>query len=318
LPAAGWLPILISHMALGWRGAAAAMVAAAGVFLLLTAETDLTYYDRIGVPEDAELSAIKKAYRTKAMQLHPDKNIGEKHWLQQWWAGDDTHRFSRLVEAHDCLVDEECRAKYNEEIRGVAREEQMHWSDRWALRRRAKEAQWQQAWASVESPRELVLLALHSLQEAVVSVPDWLPGLLTPRGLIRGAKTAPGFSHVYYGPKDLLRTDHLPRQAREKRKENCNITMFAGTFFLLIFLLSVEIVLKPALQLLWLPARMLRWLLLELSGQRRRNDASREAKKAEARQRQQAQVQKWTSFLKFLMINHHHLPRQARDKHDEN
>ena len=71
------------------------------------------------------------------------------------------------------------------------------------------------------------------------------------------------------------------------------MTVFAGTFFLLIFLLSVEIVLKPALQLLWLPARMLRWLLLELSGQRRRNDASREAKKAEARQRQQAQVQKY-------------------------
>ena len=181
------------------------------------------------------------------MQLHPDRNL-EKNWLQQWWAGDATHRFSRLVEAHDCLVDETCRAKYDTEMRGIAQEERMHWADRWALRRRAKEAQWQQAWASVGSPRELVLLALYSLQEVIVSLPEWLPGLLTPRGLIR------------------------------------------GTFFLLVVLLSVEIVLKPALSLLWLPARVLRWLLLEITGQRRRNDAAREASKAEVRARQQAQA----------------------------
>ena len=234
-------------MAPPWRSAVAAAAVAVGVALLLTAETDTTYYDRVGVPEDADLPAIKKAYRTKAMQLHPDRNR-EKNWLQQWWAGDATHRFSRLVEAHDCLVDEGCRAKYDEEMRGVAREERMHWADRWALRRRAKEAQWQQAWASVGSPREPVLLALHSLQEAIVSVPVWLPGLLTPRGLIR------------------------------------------ATFFLLIFLLSVEIVIKPALGLLRLPARVVRWLLLELTGQRRRNDVAREASKTEVRARQQAQA----------------------------
>ncbi len=81
-----------------WRSAVAASAVVAGVVLLLTAETDLTYdtyftpiichyawssllmplsadlayryYDRIGVPEDAELPAIKKAYRTAPTPHH--------------------------------------------------------------------------------------------------------------------------------------------------------------------------------------------------------------------------------------------------------
>lgn len=182
------------------------------------------------------------------MQLHPDKNLGEKHWLRQWWQGDDEHRFSRLVEAHDCLVDQECRAKYDEEMRGLATAQELGWQDRWALRRRAKEAQWKAAWSSVNSPRELVQLMLHTAQDFVLSVPDWLPGMLTPRGLIR------------------------------------------GTFFVLIFLLSVETVLKPAVALLWLPAKAAKWLLMELSGQRKRNDLKKQEAMAEARQRQQTQV----------------------------
>ena len=48
-------------MAPSWRTVAASAVAIAGLFLLLTAETDLTYYDRVGVPENADLAVIKKA-----------------------------------------------------------------------------------------------------------------------------------------------------------------------------------------------------------------------------------------------------------------
>jgi len=48
-------------MAPSWRTAAGSAVALAGLFLLLTAETDLTYYDRVGVPENADLAVIKKA-----------------------------------------------------------------------------------------------------------------------------------------------------------------------------------------------------------------------------------------------------------------
>ena len=232
----------------GWRGAAGGAIAALGLVLLLTAETELSYYQRVGVPPDADTAAIKKAYRAKARVLHPDKNLGEKGLFDAWWAGDDTHRFSRLVEAYECLADDECRANYDAEMRGEAAAEQLHWSQRWQARRAAKEAQWRAAWDNMNSPREAVLLALHSAQEAVLSLPDWLPSLLTPRGFVR------------------------------------------FTFGLLIFLLSVEIVLKPALSLLWLPVRVLGWLLAELSGQRRRRDQRRKEEMADARERLQAQA----------------------------
>ena len=32
------------------------------------------YYDVLGVPKGSEKEAIKKAYRTKAKELHPDRN----------------------------------------------------------------------------------------------------------------------------------------------------------------------------------------------------------------------------------------------------
>jgi molecular chaperone DnaJ len=74
-------------------------------------------HQRVGVPPDADTAAIKKAYRAKAKVMHPDK-IREKPLLQAWRAGDDAHRFSRLVEAYECLTDDERRANYDAGMRG--------------------------------------------------------------------------------------------------------------------------------------------------------------------------------------------------------
>lgn len=38
---------------------------------------DTTYYDLLGVPEDATALEIKKGYRKQAVIHHPDKNIGD-------------------------------------------------------------------------------------------------------------------------------------------------------------------------------------------------------------------------------------------------
>ena len=52
------------------------------------------YYDILGVSPDASLSEIKKAYRKKAIKLHPDKNPSP----------DAQEQFMKLDAAYDYLV----------------------------------------------------------------------------------------------------------------------------------------------------------------------------------------------------------------------
>ena len=63
------------------------------------------YYEVLGVSKTATPEEIKKAYRKKAIQYHPDKNPGDK---------EAEEKFKEAAEAYDVLSDSEKRAKYDQ------------------------------------------------------------------------------------------------------------------------------------------------------------------------------------------------------------
>ena len=63
------------------------------------------YYEVLGVPRDATPEQIKKAYRKKAVQYHPDKNPGDKEAAE---------KFMECAEAYDVLSDEKKRQLYDQ------------------------------------------------------------------------------------------------------------------------------------------------------------------------------------------------------------
>jgi len=62
------------------------------------------YYDLLGISRDASTEEIKKAYRKKAVQYHPDKNQGKK---------DAEEMFKKISEAYEVLKDADKRATYD-------------------------------------------------------------------------------------------------------------------------------------------------------------------------------------------------------------
>lgn len=63
------------------------------------------YYEVLGVEKTATVEVIKKAYRKKAIQYHPDKNPGDK---------EAEEKFKEAAEAYDVLSNPDKRARYDQ------------------------------------------------------------------------------------------------------------------------------------------------------------------------------------------------------------
>ena len=63
------------------------------------------YYEILGVSKSASAGEIKKAYRKRAVENHPDKNPGDK---------ESEERFKQAAEAYEVLSSPEKKSKYDQ------------------------------------------------------------------------------------------------------------------------------------------------------------------------------------------------------------
>ena len=66
-------------------------------------------YDVLGVPKEASAKEIRKAYRKRSVELHPDKWAGAEDSVRE----QKTAEFQALTEAHEELKVEDRRKEYD-------------------------------------------------------------------------------------------------------------------------------------------------------------------------------------------------------------
>ena len=65
------------------------------------------FYEVLGVPRDADADAVKRAYKRKALETHPDKNLDDPHAAAT---------FLEVQEARRVLSDPDLRAVHDLEV----------------------------------------------------------------------------------------------------------------------------------------------------------------------------------------------------------
>ncbi|GLB41754.1 putative toxin transport [Lyophyllum shimeji] len=92
-----------------------------------------TWYDILGIRSSASTEEVRKAYRRKALETHPDK-------LDKNASAEDKQRaenkFRRIREAFEVLSDPEKRKQYDAHLKS-SEATKLHWSE--DLKRRMKE-----------------------------------------------------------------------------------------------------------------------------------------------------------------------------------
>ena len=63
------------------------------------------FYDILGISKNATAAEIKKAYRKKAIEYHPDKNPGDAKAEEM---------FKKAAEAYEVLSDPDKKARYDQ------------------------------------------------------------------------------------------------------------------------------------------------------------------------------------------------------------
>jgi len=80
-------------------------VIATSLLLLSILGKRISYYEILGVGKKATASEIRRAFRLRSLEFHPDKNPTHKEWANK--------RFVEVTKAYEVLKDPETRKAYD-------------------------------------------------------------------------------------------------------------------------------------------------------------------------------------------------------------